>query len=129
MLIIINHHHHSSSFLTHAQNEFWSDVAHGFHWETEWDAARTHSANLHKSKGKVEIEWFAGGKTNICYNSLDRHVLAGHGDNIAFYWEGNDPAHSSVITYSGLLERVKLFTSALRRLGTFICSYRHCTDR
>ncbi len=33
-------------------------------------------------------EWFAGGKTNASYNCLDRHLAAGHGDRVAYHWEG-----------------------------------------
>lgn len=36
-------------------------------------------------------EWFADGKLNVSFNCLDRHVLAGRGDKVAFYWEG-EPA-------------------------------------
>ncbi len=52
------------------------------------------------------LQWFKGGKTNICYNSLDRHVDAGLGDKIAFFWEGNDPGVDDKLTYKELLERV-----------------------
>lgn len=44
------------------------------------------SHNFHISKGKVEVEWFSGGVTNVCYNALDRHVESGRGDQVAFYW-------------------------------------------
>ncbi len=63
--------------------------------------------NFDLNKGPIHVSWFLGGRTNICYNALDRHVLAGHGDRIALYWEGNDPQHSSTVTYKQLLDMVR----------------------
>lgn len=51
-------------------------------------------------------QWFKGGQTNICYNALDRHVEAGLGDKVAFYWEGNDVGVDATLTYNDVLERV-----------------------
>jgi acetyl-CoA synthetase len=51
-------------------------------------------------------QWFKGGKTNICYNAVDRNVEAGNGDNIAMYWEGNEPGQDGKLTYSELLDKV-----------------------
>eukprot|EP00959_Pyramimonas_sp_CCMP1952_P254992 5325727-Pyramimonas_sp.AAC.1 len=70
---------------------FWGDIANEFHWETPFDKDNVLSYNMDVSKGKVDVKWFAGGKTNIAYNALDRHVKAGNGDKVAFYWEGNEP--------------------------------------
>ena len=42
--------------------------------------------------GPINIDWFQGGRTNICYNALDKHVKEGHGDSVAVLWEGNSPA-------------------------------------
>lgn len=63
------------------------------------------------------MEWFKGGKTNICYNALDRHVAAGHGDRIAFYWEGNDPSHHRAWTYAQLLDLVCQTANYLKSVG------------
>lgn len=52
------------------------------------------------------LQWFKGGKTNICYNAVDRNVEAGNGDKIAMYWEGNEPGQDGKLTYSELLDRV-----------------------
>ena len=56
--------------------------------------------------GVWRSQWFKGGKTNICYNAVDRHVEAGNGDKIAMYWEGNEPSQDGKLTYSELLEKV-----------------------
>lgn len=61
-------------------------------------------------------EWFSDGKLNVSYNCLDRHVLAGRGDKVAFYWEG-EPGDSRVITYSQLLDEVQRFANVLKNLG------------
>lgn len=95
--------------------EFWGEILKTFHFETPY--TEFHSYNYDRTKGKVEINWFKGSKTNLCYNALDRHVLAGKGDQIAFFWEGNDPADASTITYGQLLKRVCKFANALKSLG------------
>ncbi|MEY4372476.1 MAG: acetyl-coenzyme synthetase [Actinomycetota bacterium] len=61
-------------------------------------------------------KWFVGGELNVAYNCLDRHVLAGRGDKVAFYWEG-EPGDSRVITYAELLAEVSKFANALKSLG------------
>jgi acetyl-CoA synthetase len=61
-------------------------------------------------------EWFSDGTLNVSYNCLDRHVLAGRGDKVAFYWEG-EPGDSRVITYSQLLDEVQRFANVLKNLG------------
>ena len=61
-------------------------------------------------------KWFVGGRLNVSYNCLDRHVLAGNGDRVAFHWEG-EPGDSRTITYAALLAEVQLFANALKSLG------------
>jgi len=61
-------------------------------------------------------EWFADGTLNVSYNCLDRHVLAGRGDRVAFYWEG-EPGDARTITYSQLFEEVQKFSNVLKNLG------------
>ncbi|MEO5974796.1 MAG: acetate--CoA ligase [Ilumatobacteraceae bacterium] len=61
-------------------------------------------------------EWFADGHLNVSYNCLDRHVLAGLGEKVAFYWEG-EPGDTRVVTYSQLLDEVQRFANALKSLG------------
>ncbi len=61
--------------------------------------------NFDVRKGPVKIEWFVGAETNITYNALDRHVEAGNGDRVAFYWEGNDLNEQTVTTYKELLDQ------------------------
>ena len=61
-------------------------------------------------------EWFSDGTLNVSYNFLDRHVIAGRGDKVAFFWEG-EPGDSRTITYGQLLDEVQKFANVLKSLG------------
>ena len=61
-------------------------------------------------------EWFSDGTLNVSYNCLDRHVIAGRGDKVAFFWEG-EPGDSRTITYGQLLDEVQKFANVLKSLG------------
>lgn len=61
-------------------------------------------------------KWFAGGKLNVAYNCVDRHVEAGHGDRVAIHWEG-EPGDSRSLTYSDLQAEVCKAANALTDLG------------
>ena len=61
-------------------------------------------------------KWFTGGKINVSANCLDRHVAAGNGERIAYYWEGEDGTRKE-ITYAWLLDQVQRFANGLRSLG------------
>ena len=61
-------------------------------------------------------KWFAGGKLNVSYNCLDRHVEAGHGDRVAFHWRGEEGEERD-ITYAELHADVQRFANALKDHG------------
>src|SRR6476661_3592761 len=61
-------------------------------------------------------KWFVGGSLNVSYNCLDRHVAAGHGDQVAYHWEG-EPGDIRTITYAQLLDDVSRLANALKSLG------------
>src|SRR5581483_6775888 len=61
-------------------------------------------------------KWFVGGKLNASYNCLDRHVAAGHGDKVAYHWEG-EPGDTRTITYAQMLDDVRRLANALKSLG------------
>jgi acetyl-CoA synthetase len=63
-----------------------------------------------------DAKWFVGGKLNVSYNCLDRHVEAGQGDKVAYHWEG-EPGDTRTITYADLLTEVQRFANVLRDLG------------
>jgi acetyl-CoA synthetase len=88
---------------------FWAKIADELHWYKKWDkVVDTSDAPFYK--------WFVGGKTNICYNCVDKHVDAGHGDKMAILWEG-EPEDRSTLTYAELLGEVQLFANVLKKMG------------
>ena len=103
----------AGTFLYDEANEdyeaFWARQASELvSWDTEWDTIC--EWNLPYSK------WFVGGKLNVSYNCLDRHVIAGKGDKVAFHFEG-EPGDSRTITYSQMLDEVQKFANVLKGLG------------
>jgi acetyl-CoA synthetase len=61
-------------------------------------------------------KWFLGGTLNVAENCVDRHVAAGKGDKVAYYWEG-EPGDTRTITYADLLDQVQRFANVLKGLG------------
>jgi len=100
---------------------FWEKVAERLHWTRKWDNV------VEYDFVKADIKWFEGGKLNVSYNCLDRHVEAGHGNKTALIWEGNDPKESKTFTYSELLTDVQKFANAMKdngiKKGDRICIY------
>ncbi|GFQ01131.1 acetyl-coenzyme a synthetase chloroplastic/glyoxysomal [Phtheirospermum japonicum] len=95
---------------------FWSDIASQFYWKQKWGQP-VRSENLDIRKGRINIEWFKGGITNICYNCLDTQIAAGNGEKIAIYWEGNEPGVDANLTYNQLLQRVCQLANYLKDVG------------
>jgi len=87
---------------------FWAGVAKELHWFEPWTKVLEWNAPWAK--------WFVGGKINLSYNCLDRHVIAGHGEKIAFFWEG-EPGDTRTLTYSQMLAQVEIFANVLKGLG------------
>ena len=93
---------------------FWSEVADEFHWFKKWDKVRSY--NYDRREGPVSIEWFAGAKTNACYNCVDRHLEV-RPDKTAIIWEGNEPGEDATISYRQLHEQVCKFANVLKARG------------
>ncbi|HLG04113.1 MAG TPA: acetate--CoA ligase [Bacteroidia bacterium] len=90
---------------------FWAEKAEAFSWHKKWDRV------LKWDFEKPDIRWFINGKLNITENCLDRH-LDERGEQIAFYWEPNDPKEKGrVITYRQLFEEVCRFSNVLKQKG------------
>ena len=87
---------------------FWAEQAERLEWFRRWDTVMDWNPPW--------VTWFAGGKLNASVNCLDRHVAAGGGDKVAYYWEG-EPGEERTITYRELLDDVCRFANALRALG------------
>ncbi|MFL5932022.1 MAG: acetate--CoA ligase, partial [Gaiellaceae bacterium] len=62
-------------------------------------------------------KWYLGGKLNACFNCVDRHVVAGLGDMVAYYWEGEPEDDRLTITFGDLQRDVVRFANVLKRLG------------
>ena len=91
---------------------FWAEQAEKqVDWFQKWDTV------LEWDFHTADIKWFLGGKLNVSYNCLDRHVQAGAGDQTALIWQGNNQDESQTFSYTELLDRVCRFANALRALG------------
>jgi acetyl-CoA synthetase len=88
---------------------FWAEQADRLSWEQRWDQVLDWS-------NAPFAKWYVGGQLNVAYNCVDRHVEAGHGDQVAFYWEG-EPGDSRTITYAELQREVCKTANALIELG------------
>ena len=62
-------------------------------------------------------KWYVGGKLNVTYNCVDRHVEAGIGDKVAYHWEGEPEDERRTITFADLQRDVVRFANALKKLG------------
>jgi len=88
---------------------FWAEQADKLHWHTKWDQVLDWS-------NAPFAKWFVGGKLNVAYNCVDRHVEAGNGERVAIHWEG-EPGDDRTITYAELLREVSKTANALLSLG------------
>jgi acetyl-CoA synthetase len=101
--------------------DFWAKQAEEFVWKKKWDTV------LKWNFKDPEVKWFVGGKLNITESCLDRH-LETQGDQVAFYWEPNDPQEKAVqLTYRQLHREVCKFANVLKnngaKKGDRICIY------
>ncbi|MDP1738510.1 MAG: acetate--CoA ligase [Caulobacter sp.] len=91
---------------------FWRDVAARLDWIKPFTQVKDVSWN----REDFRIKWFADGVLNVSVNCLDRH-LATRGDDVAFLWEGDDPADSKKITYRQAHEEVCRMANVLKTHG------------
>jgi acetyl-CoA synthetase len=101
---------------------FWGEQAETFlSWYKPWDKVLDWSYT-----GDVHIKWFEGGKLNLTYNCIDRH-LETRGDQVAFICEGDDPSVDRKITYRELYEHVTKLANVLKsrgvKKGDRVCIY------
>jgi acetyl-CoA synthetase len=87
---------------------FWAQQALALDWQSEWSTILEWDRPFAK--------WFVGGTLNVSENCLDRHVRAGHGGQVAFYWEG-EPGDERAVTYQELLDETARVANLLRELG------------
>jgi len=89
--------------------EFWAEAAQAITWFKKWEKV------LDDSNAPF-YRWFKGGKLNITYNAIDRHVYGGKRNMAAFMWIGEDGSEQ-ILTYEGLYQRVNALSRALLDLG------------
>jgi acetyl-CoA synthetase len=88
---------------------FWAEQAEALHWHEKWDQVLDWS-------NPPFAKWFVGGKLNVAYNCVDRHVDAGNGDRVAFHWRGEEGEERD-ITYADLHRDVQRAANALKDRG------------
>ena len=105
---------------------FWGEVASEYvEWFKKWDG-KIEDYNFDIKKGPIYVKYFAGGKLNVSYNCLDKHLKT-RGDKVAIQWEGNEPGEDRAITYKQLHEEVCKFANVLKangvKKGDRVCIY------
>ena len=87
---------------------FWGDMAANLDWFKKWDKVL--------DGAMPNTKWFVGGKLNVSYNCLDRHLLGPNKNKAAIIWEG-EPGDTRVLRYQDLHREVCKFANVLKKLG------------
>jgi acetyl-CoA synthetase len=92
-------------------------------WEEFWKAEGRNRVTWFEPFTKLYewdppyAKWYLGGKLNVCFNCVDRHVDAGKGDTVAYYWEGEPEDERRTLTFADLQREVVRFANGLKKLG------------
>ena len=92
----------------HSPEKFWGAMAEELFWHKKW-------AKILRWKLPF-AQWFVGGKINVSYNCLDRHLTTWRKNKAAIIWEG-EPGESRTLTYADLHREVCRFANVLKKLG------------
>ncbi|MBI5760840.1 MAG: acetate--CoA ligase [Planctomycetales bacterium] len=87
---------------------FWGDISSNLHWFKKWDKVL--------DGAMPNTKWFVGGKLNVSYNCIDRHLTTWRKNKAAIIWEG-EPGDTRVLTYQDLHREVCKFANVLKKLG------------
>ena len=87
---------------------FWAEQAEAIDWYKKWDRVMKWEPPW--------VQWFLGGKLNVSYNCVDRHVKTWRRNKAAIIWEG-EPGEERVLTYNDLYREVNKFANVLKGLG------------
>jgi len=90
-------------------DEFWTKESERLSWFEPWK-------KLYEWKPPY-AKWYIGGKLNVCYNCVDRHVERGHGDKVAYFWEGEPDDDRRAITFGDLQREVVRCANGFKKLG------------
>jgi acetyl-CoA synthetase len=94
---------------------FWAEIAGEYvEWFKKWDKVEDYNFDIRK--GPIYLKYFEGGKLNVSYNCLDKHLKT-RGDKVAIQWEGNEPTESRALTYKQMHEEVCKFANVLKAQG------------
>ena len=92
-------------------------------WEDFWETEGRNRVTWFEPFDKLYeweppyAKWYLGGKLNVCFNCVDRHVAAGDGDKVAYHWEGEPEDERRTVTFADLQRDVVKFANALKELG------------
>jgi acetyl-CoA synthetase len=87
---------------------FWGRMSEELHWFKKWETVLEWKL--------PHAKWFVGGKTNVAYNCLDRHLQTWRRNKAAIIWEG-EPGDTRTLTYQQLHTEVSRFANVLKRAG------------
>jgi acetyl-CoA synthetase len=90
-------------------DDFWTQASKRITWLQPWK-------QLYDWKPPY-ARWFIGGKLNVCFNAVDRHVEGGLADKVAYFWEGEPEGDRRQITFGELQREVVRFANGLKKLG------------
>ncbi len=90
---------------------FWPEMANQLHWFKPWEKV------VEYDFVNANIAWFIGGKLNVSYNCLDRHLDGWRKNKAAIIWEGDKPGESRTYTYHELYREVNRFANVLLKKG------------
>src|SRR5918911_107327 len=92
-------------------------------WEQFWEEEGRNRVTWFEPFSKLYewelpyAKWYLGGKLNVCFNCVDRHVNAGLGDRVAYHWEGEPENERRDLTYADLQREVTRFANVLKEVG------------
>lgn len=90
---------------------FWGEQAERLTWFKKWDKVLEHDF------ANAKVEWFKGGKLNVSYNCLDRHLQTSAKNKAAIIWVGDKPGETRTYTYQQLHREVSIHANVLKRFG------------
>jgi len=90
---------------------FWAERAMELHWFKKWKNV------LEYDFTEASVKWFEGGKINVSYNCLDRHLFSWRKNKAALIWIGENSDESKIYTYQMLHTEVSRFANVLRKNG------------
>lgn len=91
-------------------DKFWAEEARKLHWFKPFNRVLDDS-------NPPFYKWFVGGKTNLCYNAVDRHALGTRGKKKALIWESPETGTSRTYTFDELYKEVNRCAAAFKKLG------------